>query len=152
MDEQVVKITDLSPQLEMELHDLIGVLDLSTDVLKDLELFARFDSNGRVQGFAGLREFDEACLLVLVVVRENSRGKGIGSALVSHILWHYAGKVEQMYLVTKTAEDFFQRFGFRKTAIDKLPQNIADTEGLESLFSPEALMMSLSLPRSWSMT
>ncbi len=152
MDEQVVKITDLSPQLEMELHDLMGVLDLSTDVLKDLDLFARFDSNGRVQGFAGLREFEEACLLVVVVVREDSRGKGIGSAIISHMLWHYAGRIEQMYLVTETALEFFQRFGFRKTAMDKLPPSIAEAEGLESLFPPEAVMMSLSLPRSWSMT
>jgi N-acetylglutamate synthase-like GNAT family acetyltransferase/SAM-dependent methyltransferase/catechol 2,3-dioxygenase-like lactoylglutathione lyase family enzyme len=72
---------------------------------------------GRVVGAVGLERYGASALLRSLVVAPSSRGRDIGTALIRRLLESArAGGVEQVFLLTTTATDFFSRFGFRSVA------------------------------------
>ena len=90
MDQQVVKVTELNPLLEMEIHKLLELVEMSIPDLRKCELYVRLDTVGSVLGVACVRQFDHDCLLTLVAVDPEMQRHGIGSMLVNHVLSHCA--------------------------------------------------------------
>lgn len=80
----------------------------------DTTLVARH--GGRVVGTAALELYDRSALLRSVAVTGRQRGTGLGRALTAAAL-HLARRrgVDQIYLLTETAEGFFSHLGFRRT-------------------------------------
>ena len=109
MDHQVVKVTELTPQLDMEVLNIASAAGLEGRMLPGSELFVRFDKHGRVQGAACGNSFGESCLIYLVAVREESRGMGTGSALVNHLLMYYSQRCKEAYILVDNAKGFFER-------------------------------------------
>jgi amino-acid N-acetyltransferase len=74
-----------------------------------LEHFFFVGSDGSPTGHVGLEIYGADALLRSLVVGENARRKGLGSALVEHAE-QYAGSnsVRSIYLLTTTAEAFFK--------------------------------------------
>ena len=149
MDQQVVKVTELNPLLEMEIHKLLELVEMSIPDLRKCELYVRLDTVGSVLGVACVRQFDHDCLLTLVAVDPEMQRHGIGSMLVNHVLSHCAGECDSVYIVTEE-EGFFARFGFTLINLDRLPEEILRCASSERFLRPGVVTMQLVMPGNWS--
>ncbi|MBN1164248.1 MAG: GNAT family N-acetyltransferase [Candidatus Krumholzibacteriota bacterium] len=150
MDGLVFKVTELNPRLEMDIRDLVEAAGAGDRWIPGGDLFARFDSEGSALGIAGAREFELDCLIELVVVREDWRGKGIGSGLVNKILGYYAGECERVFaLADNYTVDFFARFGFESGRRERLPEAIRDFLDIHGVEIASMVIMDIGLPRKW---
>src|SRR5207237_9310630 len=107
------------PQLE----GVLAASELPLDGVRDN--FASFvveDDNGAIAGAVGLEKYGSVALLRSAVVSPDHRGSGIGRRLVEQLLERAeeAG-VDEIYLLTTTAEDYFPRFGFTRTSRSAVP-------------------------------
>ena len=95
---------------------MLSASDLPLDGVR--ENFASFvvaEDEHEIAGAAGLEKFGSAALLRSAVVAPEHRGNGIGRLLVEHLLERAeeAG-IDELYLLTTTAENYFPRFGFTR--------------------------------------
>ena len=105
---------------------LLSASDLPLDGVR--ESFASFivaEDDNEIAGAAGLEKFGSAALLRSAVVATKHRGSGIGRLLVEHLLEHAeeAG-IDELYLLTTTAENYFPRFGFTRTTRSTVPDAV----------------------------
>jgi amino-acid N-acetyltransferase len=83
---------------------------------------------GAPTGLVGLELFGDVALLRSLVVSAQARTSGMGSALVGHAESHARSMgVKTLYLLTTTAEEFFARRGYARTARDSAPPAIKTT-------------------------
>lgn len=79
-------------------------------------------------GLVGLELFGDVALLRSLVVSEELRGKGEGTALLEHAERHARARgVRELYLLTTTAEKFFEKHGFERAAREAAPGAISGT-------------------------
>jgi len=97
-------------------------------------------------GLVGLELFGHVALLRSLVVSPAVRASGAGSALLGHAE-DYARStgVETMYLLTTTAEDFFARRGYVRTARDSAPPAIRSTREFAGICPASSAFMSKQL-------
>lgn len=92
-----------------------GALSLPGSIL----LLARDDS--RTTGFALARSVADEAELLLIAVRPDSRRRGAGQRLVTHIIDHYCGKgVKMLHLEVRTdnpALSFYSHLGFERVGL-----------------------------------
>jgi len=83
----------------------------------------------KLEGVVGLEIFGTVALLRSLAVAAGKRRTGMGSGLVGHAE-SYARRndVESLYLLTNTAEAFFQRRGYTRIPREHAPAPIAGTE------------------------
>ncbi|MGO9946363.1 MAG: GNAT family N-acetyltransferase [Steroidobacteraceae bacterium] len=82
-----------------------------------LEHFFFAGSDGSPTGLVGLEIYGSDALLRSLVVADSARTQGVGSALVQHAEdYAVSNNVATMYLLTTTAESFFERRGYRRAA------------------------------------
>lgn len=149
MEELVLKVTELSPQLEMEIRDLLANMGKSYERFGECELFARINRAGHVLGVACAMTGDEYCHLLFVAVNPDSRGQGTGSMIINHVLSHYADEFDSMYLLTED-ESFFERFGFERISNEQLPEEIRRRMGRNGALAPGTAAMKIELPGLWT--
>ena len=150
MSGQVFRITELNPRLEMEIGGLLGSERLSDRYSSDCDLFGIFDSDGSLAGITGSREFETECLLHFVAVREDERGEGIGTALVSRVLAYASGRCDSVWVLAVPGyEGYFERFGFEPATTDKIPDRVRDSRDLAGIEIASTKVMTLKLPESW---
>jgi len=111
-----------------------------------LEHFFFVGSDGSPTGLVGLEIYGADALLRSLVVGENARNKGLGSALVEHAE-QYAGamSVRSIYLLTTTAEAFFERLGYQRIERSNAPPSIERTREFASLCPASSAFMLKSL-------
>jgi len=102
---------------------MLSASDLPLDGVR--ESFASFivaEDDNEIAGAAGLEKFGSAALLRSAVVAPEHRGSGIGRQLVEQLLERAeeAG-IDELYLLTTTAENYFPRFGFTRTTRAAVP-------------------------------
>ena len=105
---------------------LLAASDLPTDGVRDnFSSFVVAEDNGAITGAIGLEKYGSAALLRSAVVSAESRGSGIGRKLVEQLLQRAeeAG-VDELYLLTTTAEEYFPRFGFIRTSRAAVPDAV----------------------------
>ena len=111
-----------------------------------LEHFFFVGSDGSPTGLVGLELYGSDALLRSLVVGENTRGKGWGSALTDHAEQYAASKgVRSIYLLTTTAETFFQRLGYERIERSKAPSSIERTREFAGLCPASSAFMVKSL-------
>ncbi len=107
-----------------------------------LENFFGYGIPAEPSGVIGLEIHGSFGLLRSLVVDPRHRGTGCGKALVD-ALESYAAhhRIESIYLLTETAEQFFSRLGYR--AIDRadLPEVIEATQEISALCPDTATAM-----------
>ncbi len=128
-------------------EDLLRRSDLDPDGLGEglgAVVVARI--GGKVVGSAGLEIYDKAALLRSVAVDEPLRGQGLGQRLTEAALdmAREAG-VHSVYLLTRTAIDFFPRFGFEAIQREQLPAPVQASGQLSTECAKTATFMKLSL-------
>jgi amino-acid N-acetyltransferase len=107
-----------------------------------LEHFFFVGSDGSPTGLVGLEIYGADALLRSLVVGENARNKGLGSALVEHAE-QYAGSksVRSIYLLTTTVEAFFKRLGYQRIDRSHAPSSIERTREFSSLCPASSAFM-----------
>jgi len=97
-------------------------------------------------GIVGVELYGDVALLRSLAVKEDTRGKGCGRRLVRQVE-QYAGHngVKRLYLLTTTAETFFESLGYSKVERDSVPEPIRATTEFSALCSTTAAVMAKDL-------
>ena len=90
----------------------------------------------------GLELCPPVALLRSLAVTAGSRRQGVGSALLANAE-RYAREhqVKDLYLLTTTAEEFFERAGYKRVARETAPPAIRETQELSTLCSASSVFM-----------
>jgi amino-acid N-acetyltransferase len=109
----------------------LPVSDITDEHLEHLFLLG---SDGSPTGLVGIEIYGTDAWLRSLVVAENARTQGIGSALVQHAEdYATSRRVRAMYLLTTTAEGFFERRSYRRVDRNQAPPTIQSTPEFASL-------------------
>jgi amino-acid N-acetyltransferase len=99
-------------------------------------------SNGTPTGLVGIEICGTDALLRSLIVAENARTQGIGSALVQHAEdYATSRRVRAIYLLTTTAESFFVRRDYRRVDRTQAPPAIQSTPEFASLCPASSVFM-----------
>jgi amino-acid N-acetyltransferase len=121
--EAEMKIRAATDQDLAAVESLLAASKLPIDGVKEsFSSFVVAEDEGEIAGVIGLEKFGSVALLRSVVVSPEYRGSGIGRRLVEQVLERAeeAG-IEELFLLTTTAEDYFPRFGFARTTRSAVP-------------------------------
>jgi amino-acid N-acetyltransferase len=120
----------------------------SAGVPRTLDDFLVAETEAGLAGAIGLERYGSAALLRSAVVRLGDQGTGIGAALVRALLDRVRnGEVQEIYLLTTTAERWFPRFGFTPIARTQVPEAVrASVEFREACPASAAVMRLLVRP------
>lgn len=112
----------------------------------DLSCFLGCGPTDAPAGVVGLEIFQQHALLRSLVVASDSRQSGCGQALVSGIEQLARSKgVNQLYLLTETAERFFADRGYDIIERQHLPEAITQTTQFRELCPQSATAMTKQL-------
>lgn len=134
--------TDLSA-----VHSLLTHADLPLDgVPSDLAHFLVAERAGEVVGAIGLEPYGAAALLRSAVVAPGERGTGVGERLVRSLLDEAKRhRMNEVVLLTTTAESWFPRFGFNKVSREAVPDAVKQSVEFTSACPASATVMTLAL-------
>jgi amino-acid N-acetyltransferase len=115
----------------------------SSDVTEShLEHFFFAGSDGAPIGIVGLEPFGPDALLRSLVVSSAARTQGLGSALVLHAEGYAVShQVRTLYLLTTTAESYFEHRGYRRIDRVQAPPAIQSTREFASLCPASSAFM-----------
>jgi amino-acid N-acetyltransferase len=119
----------------------------ASDITDDhLEHFFFVGSDSSPTGLVGLEIYGADALLRSLVVGENARSKGLGTALVEHAEQYAASRdVRSIYLLTITAEAFFKRLSYQRIDRSAAPPSIERTREFASLCPASSAFMMKSI-------
>jgi amino-acid N-acetyltransferase len=116
------------------------------DIAPQLPHFAVADEDGRIVGVAGIERYGAAGLLRSVCVAPDRQGRGLAGTLVELVeAWAMASGVEDLYLLTTTAEPYFAARGFTPIGRESVPEAIRATTEFSTLCPSSAVCMHRSL-------
>ena len=122
---------------------LLSASDLPLDGVKDnFSNFVVAEDDGEIAGAIGLEEFGAVALLRSAVVSPGHRGSGVGRRLVEHLLeGAEAAGIEELYLLTTTADQYFPRFGFTRTTRSAVPDAVKASAEFQGACPDTAVVM-----------
>ena len=128
-------------------ESLLSASDLPLEgVRENFSSFVVAEDRGAITGAIGLEKFGSAALLRSAVVSADNRGSGIGSRLVERVLERAEEEgIDELYLLTTTAEKYFPRFGFTRTTRTAVPDSVQASAEFHGACPASAVAMSLSL-------
>jgi amino-acid N-acetyltransferase len=107
-----------------------------------LEHFFFTGSDGAPSALVGLEIYGEAALLRSLIVNAAARTQGLGSALVLHAEEYAAAhQVRALYLLTTSAETYFEHRGYRRIDRAEAPPAIKSTREFASLCPASSAFM-----------
>lgn len=113
--------------------------DLTTAHLAD---FLVAEGGRSVLGIVGLERYGKDALLRSLAVRPENRFTGLGKQLADAIEEHARRTgVENLYLLTTTAADFFERRGYELIERHAAPSELQKTAEFSSLCPSQAVCM-----------
>jgi amino-acid N-acetyltransferase len=131
-----------------DVRQLLAAAELPVDDLGPelLDGFLIAELDGLIVGLVGLQVFDTTGLLRSLVVAKNARSSGLGGRLVGALdaAAQTAG-IDELWLLTIDAEEFFARHGFEIVAREQAPQSIRQSEEFRELCPEDAYLMCKSL-------
>ena len=99
-------------------------------------------TDGAPSALVGLEIYGEAALLRSLVVSAAARTQGLGSALVLHAEGHAAALgVRSIYLLTTSAQTYFERRGYQRIDRSQAPAAIQSTSEFASLCPASSAFM-----------
>lgn len=113
------------------------------------ESFSHFivaETEGKVVGVVGLELYAESALLRSAAVEESWRGTGVGRVLVERALDTARERgIEDVFLLTTTAEHYFPRFGFACVSRDSVTGGVQSSIEFQQACPASAVVMRKSL-------
>jgi amino-acid N-acetyltransferase len=112
------------------------------DLFNTAATFYALEENGKALGYGGFEAHGGAALLRSITILAEKRGLGLGRRLVEEILERAASMGQRdIYLLTTTAPDFFERLGFTRRDRDRVPSPIAATREFAELCPATAICL-----------
>ncbi len=126
---------------------LLKEADLVTeDLPAGLEHFLLARQEGSIVGVAGMELYGELALLRSVAVRPDYKGKGIARKLVEQLLTGAdKQEVQAVYLITTTADHYFDHYAFAVVNRELVPDAIQQTKQFSGLCPTSAVVMKRDL-------
>lgn len=124
-------------------ESLLAGNDLPTDGVRDhFSNFIVADNESAITGAIGLEKYGSAALLRSAVVSPDHRGSGVGRRLVEELLERAEAEgVDEIYLLTTTAEEYFPRFGFARTTRAEVPKAVQSSAEFRGACPDTAIVM-----------
>jgi len=111
-------------------------------VPSDLAGFVVAEADGRIVGTAAVEAYGRAGLLRSVAVDPDRRGAGLGAALVNRVLeGARANGVDDIFLLTTTAERYFPRHGFGVASREEVPEALQASAEFRGACPASAVLM-----------
>ena len=126
---------------------LLGRAHLPTaGVAESLSHFIVAEREGELIGMAGLEVYGASALLRSVAVEDSWRGSGVGRTLIDRALdrARQVG-IEDVFLLTTTAEHYFPRFGFSCVSRDSVTTGVKSSIEFQAACPASATVMRKSL-------
>jgi len=136
-----------NPTLDVAVK-LLAAAQLPTEDLRDAhcEHFFYAESSGAPMGLVGLELFGDVALLRSLVVAPPRRGMGEGKALLERAEAHArANGVRALYLLTTTAEAFFEKHGYQRASRESAPAAIRATPEFAGICPASSAFMTREL-------
>ena len=130
-----------------QLESLLRANHLPTeDCLEQAQFFYGIFNQGELVAAGGLEPAANFALLRSVVVREQNRAQGLARDLCRFLieLAESEGR-ESIYLLTETAEAYFEDIGFNRVDRDQVPTAITQTRQFASLCPDSASCLVMHL-------
>lgn len=124
-------------------ESLLSENNLPLDGVKEnFSSFVVAEDAGEIAGAIGLERFGSVALLRSAVVSPEHRGSGVGRKLVEQVL-ERAEKdgIEELFLLTTTAEKYFPRFGFTPTSRSAVPLVVRASAEFQGACPDTAIVM-----------
>ncbi|KAB7726895.1 GNAT family N-acetyltransferase [Rudanella paleaurantiibacter] len=136
------------PQDRAELVALLKEANLPTDDLPaNLDHFMVALNGDQLVGVAGLELFSNEALLRSVAVKPSYQGHQIANQLVDRLFEKAQSLgLQNLYLITTTADGYFARRGFTSVARANVPDAIRQTDQFSGLCPASAIVMQRTLP------
>lgn len=130
-----------------EIARLLKAVNLPLDDLGNhLQHFWVAEQSGRVVGGVGLEIYPGGALLRSLAVAPSWQGKGVGDKLYNAIIDSAREQgIQNIYLLTETAESFFARRGFTVVSREKVPESVRSSVEFQSACPASAVCMYLPL-------
>jgi amino-acid N-acetyltransferase len=113
------------------------------------ENFANFliaENETGIAGAIGLERHGSVALLRSAVIAPEHRGGGIGRRLVEELLSRAAAAgIQNIYLLTTTAEEYFPRFGFERSTRSSVPAALKQSAEFQGACPETATVMARAL-------
>ena len=131
-------------------EELLSASKLPLDGVRDhfSDFIVAEDGNG-IEGAVGLEKYDSVALLRSAVVAPQLRGTGVGRKLVEQVLERAEEDgIDELYLLTTTAEKYFPRFGFKPTTRAAVPEELKSSAEFRGACPDTAVVMKRRLGSS----
>jgi amino-acid N-acetyltransferase len=116
------------------------------DLPASLDHFMVGKANGRIVGTVGLEPLEDVALLRSLSVASPLRGTGLGKRLYQAALKQASEqKLRVVYLITTTADRFFEKQGFERIERTAAPSSIQGTAQFSGVCPSSAIVMSKAL-------
>jgi N-acetylglutamate synthase-like GNAT family acetyltransferase len=129
---------------------LLSSSNLPVDGVRDH--FADFivaEGTDGIEGAVGLEKYESVALLRSAVVAPECRGSGVGRRLVEQVLERAEEDgIDELYLLTTTAEKYFPRFGFETTTRTAVPNELKASAEFRGACPDTAVVMKRRLGTS----
>lgn len=114
--------------------------DVTNDLL--VHFIVAEDANGNIVGSVGLERFGTSALLRSLTVAQTARNDGLGSRMLAHAENSArASGVLELWLLTTTAVDFFQRKMYMDVERNSAPAEVHATKQFAQLCPASAVCM-----------
>ena len=128
------------------IHSLLLRYKLPLDGLEEAKLWVLQLDGGEVVGVAGLELYSNQGLLRSVAVADSMHNHGYGATLANYAICEARkSRVQELFLLTTTAPEFFKKLGFKKESREKVIGSIADSVEFKSACPKTAVLMSSAL-------
>jgi amino-acid N-acetyltransferase len=118
-------------------------------VEEGLSHFFVADNGGTLVGAAGLELYEASALLRSVVVEDSWKGTGVGRSLIDRALEEARRRgVDDVFLLTTTAEHYFPRFGFACVSRDSVTEDVKASLEFQGACPSSAVVMRKTLRRN----
>ncbi len=140
-----MKVERAGPRDLASARSLLAEADLTTQGLEDAKLWCVREA-GRAAGVAGLESWGSQGLLRSVVVEKGHRGEGMGKSLVERVSKEAKTKgLSELYLITETAPNFFEKLGFEPVERRKVKGKVLNSIEFRGACAETAPVMRLQL-------
>lgn len=137
-----MKVEPLGPECREEVRALLQANQLPVSDLTDRIQLLGIWREERLVGVVGLEPYGDVGLLRSLAVDGSVRGTGLGGRLVDTLEAMAAGEgVGSLYLLTETAERFFEKRGYRCVPRESAPAAIRGTTEFSSICPASSAFM-----------
>jgi amino-acid N-acetyltransferase len=132
-----------SPALRQQVIDLLVQNNLPvSDLDPGKHLYALLDEQQQLAGTGGLEFIGNSALLRSVSVKKELQGKGLGKQINEGLEKIASSRgIKDMFLLTTTAKDFFEKELYQVVNRDVVPDDIKNTSEFSSVCPSSAIVM-----------